>query len=226
MKRLFLLLIILSVAYQTLSSQTKRPKFYAIDGTEWTTKYDRDKKETLLWETIDLYLVSALSNGNLGQGEQAKGYYDAFKRLFNLCKDSFKMLREADRGKEVLQNQEFRFYLLENGIKVKTGRARNGEAFNMQEYAQRFNEVLREYSFNAEIAQELAKADGKTYNLEFVVRDFVERMEIISNDIESTLIENKAKESVILEYVPRYEAAKELMDRLERESKEGKKRQK
>lgn len=198
-----LIMIVLGV-----DAQTAPPKYYAIDGSTWLTKYDRDKKENLLWEKVDIDLRAALVAGRLGNGEEAKAKHKTLQNLFQLCRESFATIRLADVGKEALQNPEFRFFLSQNGVKARTGIARNGEPFNMEEYAGCFDSVLREYSFNAEIVAELSKPNGEEYNLDFVVDDFSERMDLVLDEIEREKLAAEFKEGTIRILIPRYNAAK------------------
>lgn len=207
MKKAIILFILLTIMLG-VNAQAVPPKYYAIDGTTWLTKYDRDKKENLLWEKVDIDLRAALVAGRLGGGDEAKAKHKTLQNLFQLCRESFATIRLADVGKEALQNPEFRFFLSQNGVKARTGLARNGEPFNMEEYAGCFDSVLREYSFNAEIVAELSKPNGEEYNLDFVVDDFSERMDLVLDEIEREKLAAEFKEGTIRILIPRYNAAK------------------
>lgn len=225
MKRITLLFTFFMLISIALSAQTLKQKYYAIDGSDWVTKYDRDKKEILLWETIDLDLKAALIAGRLGEDEEmAKTYHDSLRKLFDLCKANFETLRKADAGKEILQNAEFRFFLSENGVKARTGTARNGEVFNLEEHARCFDEVLREYSFNSEIVKDLANPNGKAYNINFLVNDFAERMNLVVDRVEREVLAMEFKSTTIMRLIPRYETAKKKAEELERQK--SRKRQK
>jgi len=225
MKRLASLLIFTAIISLTLNAQSSKPKYYAIDGSEWVTKYDRNKKEILIWEAIDLDLQAAFVAGRLGDdAEQSKTYQESMKKLFRICKDKFADLRKADAGMEILQNAEFRFFLSENGVKARTGLARNNEMFNFEEVSKCFDEVLREYSFNSEIAKNLADPNGRTYNVNFVVNDFAERMNLVVDRIERELLALEFKKSTITRLVPRYETAKKKAETLK--NQKARKRQK
>ena len=78
-KRLFLSVILILIGL-SLHGQNEK-KYYAIDGTEWGRQSDRDKKEQLMWEKIDLDLKEALAIGRLGHTKGEENY-KKFKTLF------------------------------------------------------------------------------------------------------------------------------------------------
>lgn len=222
MKQVSLLLALFFIVNLTTEAQAKTDlqKFYALDGSKWVSKYDRDKKERLLWKSIDLDLETALIAGRLGDNqEEAHANYDAFKKLFDLCRVSFDRLRVADAGNEILLNPEFRFYLAENGVKVKNGLTRSGEVFNFDEYARCFDNIYREYSFNSNLVKELANPNGKTYNLNFVLTDFTDRLKEAIDNMDKQFVEMEVKETAVMRLVPRYEAAKQKAEELEKQQK-------
>lgn len=206
MRKLTLLLILL-ISISTLGAQTRKTTFYAIDGSTWLTSADRDRKEELLWTEIDINLQAALTNGRLGQ-EKGQFYHDILQKLFQQCKISFSTIRIADSGRDALQNAEFRFYLSQNGVRARLGEARNGEIFNFEEYGNSFNSVLREYSFNAKIVEDLASPNGAEYNLDFVVTDFTERMEIVQDEWERNKRDVELKEVSIRYLLPKFKDQK------------------
>lgn len=214
MRKLIILLSLFVISVGVFGQQSPS-LFYAIDGSTWVSKYDRDKKEQLLWEKIELDLQAALRNGRLGEGARAKEDCDIFQRLFSLCKESFSAIRLADLGKEDLQNAEFRFFLAQNGVTTKNGIARNEERFNMEEFSECFDAVLREYSFNAKVVEDLANPQGGEYNLNFVLDDFAERMELVLDKIERSKIHVELKMKTISSLAPVYRAAKEKQQRFE-----------
>lgn len=205
--RKFTLLLILLICISTLEAQTRKTTYYAIDGSTWLTSTDRDRKEELLWREIDINLQAALTNGKLGK-EKTQFYHDILKKLFQQCKISFSTIRIANSGKDALQNTEFRFYLSQNGVTTRIGEARNGEIFNFEEYANSFNSVLREYSFNARVVEDLAKPNGAEYDIDFVVTDFTERMEIVLDEWERNKRDVELKEVSIRHLLPKFKEQK------------------
>lgn len=207
MRKIFFLFSLL-ILFTKLSAQNQLPKYYAIDGSVWVAKHDRDKKEKLIWENINLDLKTALLAGRLGTGTEGEANYEAFQKLFLSCQDALQSIRLADMGKESLQNAEFRFFLSQNGVKARNGVARNGEPFNLEEYARCFDAALNEYLFNANIIAELSKTDGETYNLEFVINDFYERVELVQDRIEREKQLVQLKEEAIKTLTPIYKERK------------------
>lgn len=212
MKKIYLLFLIAVFSFVNAHAQKDEARFYAIDGSDWVSNYDRNKKEMLLWDQIDLNLRAAQASGKLGDPDQAKIYSDALAKLFNTCKESIETLRSADRGKEILQSAEFRYYLSENGIKTRTYTARNGETFNLEEYGKCFDDVLKEYNFNSEILSQLASPNGREYNINFVISDFADRMNIVVDRIDRELLAMEFKQEMILKMVPKYLAAKQAAE--------------
>lgn len=208
MKRIISILSCI-VVMASLSAQDVVLNYYAIDGSTWLTEYDRDKKERLLWDKVEVDLQAALVANRLGEGDVAKHNFDIFRRLFKLCKEGFESVRIMNAGKEDLQNAEFRFFLSQNGINARVGTARTGEPFNMRELSECFDAVLREYSFNAKVVSDLSDANGTKYNLDFILDDFSERMELVLVKIEKAKLGTSLKMELVSKLAPRYKAAKE-----------------
>ncbi len=220
MKQVSLLLTFSIIVSLTSNAQSTKDlhKFHALDGSEWVSKYDRDRKDQLIWDAIDLDLKAALIAGRLDSNpEAAKTYHDSFKKLFDLCRVNFERLRTADAGKEILLNPEFRYYLSENGVKVKNGITRSGEIFNFDEYARCFDDIYREYSFNSSLVKELANPSGKIYNVNLMISDFADRMNDVIDKMDREFVAMEFKESTVMRMVPRYEAAKQKAEALERQ---------
>lgn len=206
MKRIAFTLLLLA-SFIAAEAQTDTPKFYAVDGSSWITSADRDKKEDLIWNQININIKAALNAGRLGSEDPEKTA-NILQNLFHECRMLFSSIRLANMGKDGLRNMEFRYFLSDNGVNITNGLARNGEIFNMDEYAFAFDIVLREYSFNAKIMEELADPLGKDYNINFIVNDFQERVTNATVDVKEKLQIANTKNESVLRLIPKYKAAK------------------
>lgn len=200
-------MLLFSASLATTEAQTTTAKYHAVDGSTWMTNVDRDKKEDLIWNQINLDIKAAQNAGRLGS-ENAAQTADILLNLFHECRMLFSSIRLENMGKDGLRSMEFRYFLSKNGVDVKNGIARNGEIFNMDEYAYAFDIVLREYQFNAKIMTELADPLGKDYNLNYITDDFLNRVAEVTVEVKEKIQEADNKNKAVLRLIPKYKAAK------------------
>ena len=59
-------MLLFSASLATTEAQTTTAKYHAVDGSTWMTNVDRDKKEDLIWNQINLDIKAAQNAGRLG----------------------------------------------------------------------------------------------------------------------------------------------------------------
>lgn len=184
MKKILLLAVFLYFSSLSLSAQGIR--YYAIDGSEWLTEKDRDAREEILWDNMELNL-NYIKKRKLPQAELAGIYAE----LMVLYKDLFASVREINMSfKTMIDENGIELELMKPVTKISIVRANNKEILYAKDLKDIYNLALDQYDLVSKHAEDIVNYDlGETDNAPKVDID-----RFTKNEIEMAVLGEKVKE--------------------------------
>ncbi len=184
MKKILLLAVFLYIVSLSLSAQGIR--YYAIDGSEWLTEKDRDAREEILWDNMNLNL-DYIKKRKLPQAELAGIYAE----MMVLYRDLFASVREVNMiFKTIIDENGLELVLIKSTTKINIVRANNKEILYAEDLKDIYNLALDQYDLVSKHAEDIVNYDlGETDDIPKVDID-----RFTKNGIEMAILGKKFKE--------------------------------